>query len=74
MSEPIRYQAGRHVVEMAGKVGRWTVAVDGVKLERSFPSLADAWTAGVTEASRVDSRETPSLEVGSSMVQFGLAV
>lgn len=72
MSEQVRYQIGRHVVEMAGKVGRWTVAVDGVKLDRSFPSLADAWTAGVTEASRVDSRATPSLEVGSPMVQFGV--
>jgi hypothetical protein len=33
---------------------RWAVEVDAVAIERSFGSRPDAWTAGVTEADRLD--------------------
>ena len=50
----IRYQVGRHVLEIAAKDGRWTATVDGTGIDQWFMSLADAWTAGVTEAGRRD--------------------
>ena len=34
--------------------GRWIVAVDGVPLSGWYATRADAWTAGVTEADRLD--------------------
>jgi hypothetical protein len=64
MSEKIRYEAGQHVLEMAVKDGRWTTTVDGESVARWFESLADAWTAGVTEALRLDLRTAPSLPGG----------
>ena len=54
MSQKIRYQVGRHVLEIASKDGRWTATVDGTGIDQWFLSLADAWTAGVTEAGRRD--------------------
>jgi hypothetical protein len=54
MSQKIRYHVGRHVLEIAANKGRWTTTVDGVGLDQWFMSLADAWTAGVTEAGRLD--------------------
>lgn len=54
MSAKFRYQAGQHLLEVAASNGRWTTAVDGVTVDRWYTSLADAWTAGVTEALRLD--------------------
>jgi hypothetical protein len=44
------YSLGNHLVEIAGDKGRWTTSVDGVPLETSFETSADAWTAGVRKA------------------------
>ncbi len=50
----IRYEVGTHVLEVTGGSGKWKAVVDGVALERWFLSSAEAWTAGVTEALRLD--------------------
>jgi hypothetical protein len=49
-----RYAIGGHVVETVGQGGRWAAEVDGRRLDASFACSADAWTAGVTEAERLD--------------------
>jgi hypothetical protein len=46
------YLVGPRVLQIVGTDGRWKVAVDGVQLERSFASKADAWSAGVAQAER----------------------
>jgi hypothetical protein len=71
MKDEIRYQAGQHTLQMAGKEGRWTIALDGVSLGQSFYSLADAWTAGVTEAFRLDMQTASTPRGGSPLVQCG---
>jgi hypothetical protein len=50
----IRYEVREHVLEVAGHDGRWTISVDGVEMGGWSVSSADAWTAGVTEADRLD--------------------
>lgn len=54
-SEPLTRRAAR-VRSSLGARGplRWAVSVDDVSIERSFASRPDAWTAGVTEAYRLD--------------------
>lgn len=54
MTSKMRYEVGSHVLEVTGNGGRWTACVDGATLERWFTSSSDAWTAGVTEALRLD--------------------
>jgi hypothetical protein len=54
MIQRIRYDVGPRVLEVTGNGSRWTAAVDGVTLDRWYMSSADAWTAGVTEALRLD--------------------
>jgi hypothetical protein len=49
-----RYTVGAHVVETLGQSGRWAVIVDGARLDASFACSADAWTAGIAEAERLD--------------------
>lgn len=65
MSQKIRYQVGSHVLEVAGNDGRWTTAVDGIHVDHWFTSLADAWTAGVTEAGRLDRCASPPRPAGA---------
>jgi len=50
----VQYRVGSHVIDLTGKANGWTALVDGVDLKSSFGSSADAWTAGVTEAHRLD--------------------
>jgi hypothetical protein len=50
------FVVGRHEVRVWCQEGRWTVAVDGNLLPQWFRSHADAWTAAVCEADRVDQR------------------
>lgn len=50
------FMVGRHEVRFWSQEGRWTAAVDGNLLPQWFPSHADAWTAAVCEADRVDHR------------------
>ena len=49
-----RYVVGAHVVETIGHSGRWGAIVDGTRLDASFSCSADAWTAGIAEAERLD--------------------
>jgi hypothetical protein len=50
----VQYQVRAHLLELTGNVNGWAAIVDGVPLGPSFGSSADAWTAGVTEAYRLD--------------------
>jgi hypothetical protein len=59
----IRYDVGAHVLELSGNSSRWRATLDGISLDRWFMSLADAWTAGVTEAFRKEEGKA-SLFVG----------
>jgi hypothetical protein len=47
---------GRHEARFWDEDGRWTVTLDGDLLPRWFPTQAEAWTAAVCEADRVDHR------------------
>ena len=59
MHHKVRYEIGAHLLEVTAERSRWTAAVDGVRLERWFLSSAEAWTAGVAEALRLDGGEAP---------------
>jgi len=48
------FRVGTHEVRVWMKDGRWYVAVDEVELPIWHKVQADAWTAGVTEADRLD--------------------
>jgi hypothetical protein len=48
------FQVGSHVVKVSSAQGRWAVVVDETALERWFTNRAEAWTAGVREADRID--------------------
>ncbi len=50
----ILFMVGRHEVRIWIEQGRWSVAVDGEMLPRWFPTQAEAWTAAVGEADRID--------------------
>ncbi len=54
MVHTIRYEVGAHVLELNGNSSRWRATVDGVGLDRWFTTSADAWTAGVAEALRME--------------------
>jgi len=51
----------RHSVGARGTL-RWAVAVDEIPMEPSFASRPDAWTAGVTEAARLDRRRARAVK------------
>ena len=48
------FRAGTHEVRLWMLEGRWYVALDGTQLTVWHKTQADAWTAGVTEADRLD--------------------
>lgn len=55
VTRPTTFRVGDHTLVVAKvQEGRWTVAVDGPKLDASFTTQADAWEAGVREAHRID--------------------
>jgi hypothetical protein len=54
MGQKLRYHVGAHVLDVDGSGGRWMASVDGNRIDRTYPTLADAWTAGVSEAGRID--------------------
>ena len=58
------YQVGVHTLEVTAGRGRWVATVDGVIIDRWYTSLADAWTAGVAEALRLDSAATSTFVGG----------
>ena len=63
------YQVGVHTLEVTAGHNRWVAAVDGVIIERWFTSLADAWTAGVTEAIGLDKGAACSFVAGADAGQ-----
>ena len=63
------YQVGAHTLEVTGGPNRWVATVDGVIIERWFTSLADAWTAGVTEAIGLDKGAAFSFVAGADAGQ-----
>ncbi len=48
------FRIGVHEVQMMRSSGRWIAVLDGVALPRWFMTEAEAWTAGVREADRID--------------------
>jgi len=55
VSHPTTFEVGPHKLVVTKLMEhRWIVAVDGVKLDASFDTQADAWEAGVREAHRLD--------------------
>ena len=50
------FTVGHHEVRVWFASGRWYVAVDGAELSTWYVTQADAWTAGVREADRLDLR------------------
>jgi hypothetical protein len=56
---PASFRVGTHEVRVARvNEGRWLLQVDGVALEGSYRSEAEAWEAGVREADRRDRAAT----------------
>ncbi len=54
-SVPSSFQVGSHLIQVLKVMeGRWTVSVDGVSVQRSYATQAEAWEAGVREADRMD--------------------
>lgn len=53
-SAPTTFRVSTHEVQVWMKDDRWYVSVDGVQLPIWHKVQADAWTAGVTEADRLD--------------------
>ena len=64
MLTKLAYQVGSHTLEVTSGHQRWVAALDGVILDRWYTSLADAWTAGVAEALRLDSAATSTFVGG----------
>jgi len=55
VTRPTTFHVGEHTLVVAKVMeGRWTVAVDTLRLDASFQTQADAWEAGVREAHRLD--------------------
>lgn len=55
VSHPTTFEVGPHKLVVTKLMEhRWIVAVDGLKLDASFDTQADAWEAGVREAHRLD--------------------
>lgn len=65
MLTKLAYQVGVHTLEVTSAHHRWVAALDGVQLDRWFTSLADAWTAGVSEALRRDTGKASSFVAGA---------
>jgi hypothetical protein len=55
MHQRIELTVRRHRVVLTSTDGRWEATVDGIPLDRSYPSSADAWTAAVGASERFDS-------------------
>ena len=58
---PAVFQVGAHTISVARlpTAWRWSLTVDGQKVDRTYESQVDAWEAGVREADRLD-RATPA--------------
>lgn len=55
LAPPSTFQVGEHTLVLSNVTERrWTVSVDTVALDASFPTLAEAWEAGVRDAFRLD--------------------
>jgi hypothetical protein len=65
MDSKIVYQIGASTLAVTAAHGRWTAVVDGVALDRWFATLADAWTAGVTEALRHEASASSTFVAGA---------
>jgi hypothetical protein len=54
MYQRIALTIRRRVVVLVARDGRWMATIDGLDLPDTFPTSADAWTAAVREAERLD--------------------
>jgi hypothetical protein len=59
------FRVARHILHVVGKQGRWLVTVDGASVAGSFTSRSAAWTAGVTEADRLDRTRDETVTVAT---------
>jgi hypothetical protein len=54
-TRPTTFEVGAHkLVVTKLQERRWMVAVDGRSVDRTYDTQADAWEAGVREATRLD--------------------
>jgi hypothetical protein len=51
---PVTFQVGKHLVRVGGRGGVWAASVNGVDLDHTYSTEAEAWEAGVREADRLD--------------------
>lgn len=70
MGSTIVYQIGARTLAVTTAHGRWTAVLDGVALDRWFATLADAWTAGVTEALRIDASAASTFVAGADAGRY----
>jgi hypothetical protein len=58
---PAVFEVGAHKVAVARlPTGwRWSLTVDGTRIDRTYESQVDAWEAGVREADRLDRAGAP---------------
>ncbi|HET8724374.1 MAG TPA: hypothetical protein VFM53_09240 [Anaeromyxobacteraceae bacterium] len=54
MFQRISLMVGRHEVVLTSRDGRWTATIDGLEIAGVFETSADAWTAAVNEAERLE--------------------
>ncbi len=54
MYEQVELTVRRHAIVLASRDGRWTATIDGLELDRDYPTSAEAWEAAVGEAERLD--------------------
>lgn len=55
MHQRIELTVRRHRVVLTSTDGRWEATVDGIRLDQTYGSSADAWAAAVGASERFDS-------------------
>jgi hypothetical protein len=55
MHQRIELTVRRHRVVLTSTDDRWAASVDGIRLDQSYASSAEAWTAAVNASERFDS-------------------
>jgi hypothetical protein len=55
MYQRIELTVRRHRVVLISMNDQWTATVDGIRLDSSYGSSAEAWTAAVNASERFDS-------------------
>ncbi len=54
MYQQVELTVRRHAIVLTSRDARWTATIDGLAIDREFPTSAEAWEAAVGEAERLD--------------------